>query len=82
MKSTQGIAALALVAFLAASGGAFAETPASPPPASTVKSTDTTATDKAAISKACSQQADAKGLKGKPRKHFRSKCKKNGGKGD
>jgi hypothetical protein len=81
MKSTQGIAALALVAFLAASGGAFAETPTSPPPTA-VKSTDTATTDKAAISKACSQQADAKGLKSKPRKHFRSKCKKNGGKGE
>ncbi len=38
------------------------------------------ATDKKAISKDCSQQADAKGLKGKERKKFRSSCKKNGGK--
>jgi hypothetical protein len=36
--------------------------------------------DKKAISKDCSQQADAKGLKGKERKKFRSSCKKNGGK--
>jgi hypothetical protein len=35
---------------------------------------------KQAISKACSDQATAKGLHGKPRKAFRSKCKKNGGK--
>ena len=31
--------------------------------------------DKAALSKSCSQQADAKGLHGKARKHFRSACK-------
>jgi psiF repeat len=35
---------------------------------------------KKAISKACSDQATAKGLHGKPRKAFRSQCKKNGGK--
>jgi psiF repeat len=35
---------------------------------------------KQAISKACSDQATAKGLHGKPRKAFRSQCKKNGGK--
>jgi hypothetical protein len=33
------------------------------------------AMDKAALSKSCSQQADAKGLHGKARKHFRSACK-------
>ena len=31
--------------------------------------------DKQATSKACSAQADAKGLHGKARKHFRSQCK-------
>lgn len=31
--------------------------------------------DKAALSKSCSTQADAKGLHGKVRKHFRSQCK-------
>ena len=35
---------------------------------------------KQAVSKACSDQAAAKGLHGKPRKAFRSQCKKNGGK--
>jgi hypothetical protein len=35
---------------------------------------------KKAISKACSDQATAKGLHGEPRKAFRSKCKRNGGK--
>jgi hypothetical protein len=33
------------------------------------------AMDKQAISKACSDQANAKGLHGKARKKFRSKCK-------
>ncbi len=77
MKTTRGIAAIAFVAFLAASGDALAEPPADPAPTETMKSTD-----KAAISKACSQQADAQGLKGKARKHFRSHCKKNGGKAE
>ncbi len=31
--------------------------------------------DKAELSKSCSAQADAKGLHGKTRKHFRSQCK-------
>jgi hypothetical protein len=45
--------------------------------ASAAKPTDAS---KQAISKACSDQATAKGLHGKPRKAFRSQCKKNGGK--
>jgi len=40
----------------------------------------TSDTSKKAISKACSDQATAKGLHGKERKHFRSACKRNGGK--
>ena len=31
--------------------------------------------DKTSLSKSCSAQADAKGLHGKVRKHFRSACK-------
>lgn len=31
---------------------------------------------KAAIAKECSKQADAKGLRGKPRKRFRDACKR------
>ncbi len=63
--------------------GALAQT--SPPaPAPTAQPAAAPATgaavDKKAISKDCSQQADAKGLKGKERKKFRSSCKKNGGK--
>jgi hypothetical protein len=48
----------------------------SPPPSTTTPSP----TDKAAISKACSDQANAKGLHGKPRKQFRAACKRRGGK--
>jgi hypothetical protein len=33
-------------------------------------------TSKAALSKSCSDQANAKGLHGKARKHFRSACKR------
>jgi psiF repeat len=65
---------------------AFAQAPATTPsttpapaaqPAAPAKMT---ADQKKAISKSCYDQATAKGLHGKPRKAFRSKCKKNGGK--
>jgi psiF repeat len=84
MKLTHSVVAIALVTFLAASGSAFGETATTPAPAATAPAAKSTAPtmDKAAISKACSQQADEKGLKGKARKHFRSKCKHNGGKGE
>jgi psiF repeat len=42
--------------------------------------TQTSKADKEAISKACSEQANAQGLHGKPRKKFRSKCKRTHGK--
>lgn len=61
MPSTFIIAALASIF---AMGAASAQTPASTP-----------TMDKAAMSKSCSSQADAKGLHGKARKHFRSACK-------
>jgi len=73
MKTLRRIAAVSLISCLAASGGAFAQQTTTPAPA-------TPPADKAAISKACSQQADARGLKGKARKHFRSECKRHGGK--
>jgi hypothetical protein len=66
----------ALLAFTLGLGSAFAQAPA--PAAGTPAKSDA---GKTAISKACSQQADAKGLHGEPRKKFRSACKKNGGKG-
>ena len=78
MKRFPRLVAISLAISIAASGAAFAQQSetTTPPPAKT----DVAPMDKAAISKACSQQADAKGLKGKARKHFRAKCKKNGGK--
>ena len=55
---------MAAAASLLAVGSASAQTSAPAP-----------AMDKAALSKSCSSQADAKGLHGKARKHFRSACK-------
>lgn len=52
-------------------GPAFAQGAATSPS----PSSGTTA-DKPSLSKSCSQQADAKGLHGKARKHFRSACKR------
>jgi hypothetical protein len=50
-------------------GAASAQTaaPAAPAPA---------AVDRKALAKECSKQADAKGLRGKPRKRFRDACKR------
>lgn len=81
MKIATGAALLSLAI---GAGSVFAQ---NPPPASTAAPAAQpaapvtgAATDKQAISKACSDQANAKGLKGKERKKFRSACKKNGGK--
>ena len=84
MKLTHSVVAIALVTFLAASGSALGETAATPAPAATAPAAKSTAMspEKSAISKSCSDQANAKGLHGKARKHFRSKCKHNGGKGE
>ncbi len=40
------------------------------------------AEEKKTISKSCIDQANAKGLHGKERKHFKSKCKRHGGKAE
>lgn len=87
MRILQRVAALSVVACLTATGALAQQTnpPATPPakttpaPSAATKSAAPAAADKASISKACSQQADAKGLKGKARKKFRSECKKHGG---
>ncbi|HTO78978.1 MAG TPA: phosphate starvation-inducible protein PsiF [Methylocystis sp.] len=52
-------------------GVAFAQTaaPASPDP-------KPAPVDRKALAKECSKQADAKGLRGKPRKRFRDACKR------
>ena len=60
-------------------GLAFAQTaaPAAPNPAPAHAQTQTPApTDRKALAKECSKQADAKGLRGKPRKRFRDACKR------
>jgi phosphate-selective porin len=56
-----------------------AQTPKAPAPKAATDGTKA-ATGHSAVSLECSKQADAKGLRGKDRKHFRSECKKNGGK--
>ena len=85
MKIAMGAALLSLVI---GTGSVLAQTstpapapaPAAKPAAPAAAPATGAATDKQAVSKECSQQADAKGLKGKARKKFRSACKKNGGK--
>jgi hypothetical protein len=67
----RALATAAIVSFVIAASGAWAQTPSVTKP---------TAADKAAISKACSDQANAKNLHGKARKKFRAACKKNSGK--
>jgi hypothetical protein len=85
------IAVSALLSLMIGVGAAYAQapatTPATPPaapatpaaaPAAPAKA-QLTPDEKKAISKSCSDQATAKGLKGKDRKKFRKACKKNGG---
>ncbi|MGA9602232.1 MAG: phosphate starvation-inducible protein PsiF [Methylocystis sp.] len=62
-------------------GVAFAQTaaPAAPNPAPPHAQTQTQTpapVDRKALAKECSKQADAKGLRGKPRKRFRDACKR------
>ena len=62
--------------------GTAPQPPASTPPAGMTRgaSGGMDKMDKKAISKECSIQADQQKLKGKPRKAFRNKCKRMGGK--
>ena len=60
----KSIVVISAVAFLITNASAAAQTKAQPKPRS-------------AASLECSKQADEKGLKGKPRKKFRSKCLKD-----
>ena len=71
MKSS--VVAAILVSFALGTGAAWAEDAAAPSKMSA---------EKKAISKSCSDQANAKGLHGKARKHFRSECKHHGGKAE
>ncbi len=73
-------AAATLLASLLLAGSAFAQTPApatTPAPAATTAPAAKTTSSKphSAASIECSTEADAKGLHGKARKKFRSKCK-------
>jgi hypothetical protein len=71
----------ALLSFVIGAGTALAQTSTpAPAPSAAPAASAPAATDKKAISKSCSDQANAKGLHGKPRKKFRSECKHNGGK--
>ncbi len=82
MRST--VVTTAILALTLGVGPALAQNPPPPPastaPAASPPSADTSAADKKAIAKSCTDQANAKGLHGKARKKFRSKCKHNGGK--
>ena len=68
-------ASLAVMVSGAACAQTAAPAPAPAAPAMTAPAAPAMAMDKKAVSKACSTEADQKGLKGKPRKSFRSKCK-------
>ncbi|MEJ0095293.1 MAG: PsiF family protein [Methylocella sp.] len=52
------------------------QAPAAKTPAATTKTDSVSDDAKKAKAKECSNQADAKGLHGKARKEFRSKCKR------
>ena len=68
-------AGLALATSLLFAGAAFAQTATAPAaaPAATEKKAEKPRT---AASLECSKEADAKGLRGKERKKFRSECKR------
>ncbi len=66
--------AVTVFASLLLAGSAFEQTPA-PAPAAAPAAKTTTAKPHSAASVECSTEADAKGLHGKARKAFRSKCK-------
>ena len=60
-------------------GAAFAQTAApnpAPAPVDRKANPAPAPVDRKALAKECSKQADAKGLRGKPRKRFRDACKR------
>ena len=61
-------------------GTAFAQTQAQPSASASAAQAAPNAgpaqADRKALAKECSKQADAKGLRGKPRKRFRDACKR------
>ena len=77
MTLASRLAAVALASLLA-TGTAFAQTAAPAAKTDTAATTDKKATkERTAESIECSRQADAKGVKGKERKKFRSECIKS-----
>lgn len=68
-------AAAAVFTSLLLAGSAYAQTPAPATSAAPAAKTTAAKTERSASSVECSTQADAKGLHGKERKKFRSKCK-------
>jgi hypothetical protein len=85
MMTLSSRVAAAAFASLLLMGSAFAQTPAPATPAPAAKAAPAPKMDSAekkapvvhtAASIECSKEADAKGLKGKERKKFRSECKK------
>jgi hypothetical protein len=80
MKIVASLMIAGVLAFSCAQTGyAQAPTPQVPTqaPAAAMKMGGVSDETKKAKAKACSTQADAKGLHGKPRKEFRSKCKQS-----
>lgn len=83
MKPISSFAVAAAFASLLLGGSAFAQTAATPAPAApaakmapaTKMAPAKAKPERTAASLECSSQADAKGLKGKERKKFRSECK-------
>jgi len=73
MLTKSSVVTAILVSLAIGTGTAWAEDAAAPSKMSA---------ERKAISKSCSEQADAKGLHGKARKHFRSECKRHGGKAE
>ena len=71
MRGLFAVLVSAGVAMAIMPGGALAQAAAPAP-----SSAPTGADRKAAVAKECSKQADAKGLRGKPRKRFRDACKR------
>ncbi len=77
MMTISSRAAATVFASLLLMGSAFAQTPAPAAPATPAPAAEKKApVVHTAASIECSKEADAKGLKGKERKKFRSECKK------
>ena len=70
-----GLSGLLLCGAATAQGTPPATSPAAAPMTAPTAAPMAAGMDKKALSKECSTKADQQGLRGKARKHFRSKCK-------